>query len=70
MDGDDYRGVVEIRINNQPYNGINLTIWHTQARRTPRVAIVHDAVEESGRVLPHPSVVFYMYALADTLWVA
>jgi hypothetical protein len=25
-------GVVEIRINCQPYKGINLTTWHTQAR--------------------------------------
>jgi hypothetical protein len=26
-------GVVEIRINTQPCKGINLTTWHTQARR-------------------------------------
>jgi hypothetical protein len=26
-------GVVEIQINNQPCKGINLTTWHTQARR-------------------------------------
>jgi hypothetical protein len=42
-------GVVEIRINSQPCKGINLTTWHMQAQRTPRMAIVHDAVKESGR---------------------
>jgi hypothetical protein len=30
------------------------------------VATVHDAVKESGRVLPHPSDVFHVYASADT----
>jgi hypothetical protein len=44
-------GVAEIRINNQPCNCINLTTRHTQDRRTPRVATVHDTVKESGRVL-------------------
>jgi hypothetical protein len=39
-------GVMEIQINSQPYKGINLTTRHTQARRAPRVAIVHDAVKE------------------------
>jgi hypothetical protein len=39
------------------------------ARRAPWVATVHDAVKESGRVVPRPSVVFHMYALADTPWV-
>jgi hypothetical protein len=32
--------------------------------------MVHDAVKESGRVLPHPSAVFYAYASTDTPWVA
>jgi hypothetical protein len=45
-------GVAKIWINNQPWKGINLTRWHTQARRTPRVATVHDTVKESGRILP------------------
>jgi hypothetical protein len=63
-------GVTEIQINNQPYKGINLTTRHTKARRAPRVATVHDAVKESGRVLPHPSVIFHAYASADTPWVA
>jgi hypothetical protein len=63
-------GVTEIRINNQPCKGIVLTAQHTQAKRAPRVATIHDAVRESGRVLPHPSAVFHAYALADTLWLA
>jgi hypothetical protein len=28
-------GVAEIRINTQPYKGINMTTRHTQVRRTP-----------------------------------
>jgi hypothetical protein len=63
-------GVTEIRINNQPCKGINLTTRYKQTWRTPRVATVHDAVKESGRVLPHPSAVFHAYASVDTPWVA
>jgi hypothetical protein len=63
-------GVTEIWVNSQPCKGMNLTTWHTQARRAPRVATVHDAVKESARVLPHPSVVFHVYASVDTPWVA
>jgi hypothetical protein len=63
-------GVVEIRINCQPCKGINLTTRHTQVRRAPRVAIVHNAVKESGRVVPRPSVVFHAYASTDTQGVA
>jgi hypothetical protein len=63
-------GVAEIQINSQPYKGINLTTRHTQARRAPRVAIVHDVVKELGWVLPHPIAVFHAYASADTPWVA
>jgi hypothetical protein len=63
-------GVTEIWINSQPYKGINLTIRHTQTRRTPRVAIIHDVAKKLGRVLPHPSAVFHAYASADTPWVA
>jgi hypothetical protein len=37
-------GVTDVWINSQPYKGINLTTRHTQARRAPRVAIVHDVV--------------------------
>jgi hypothetical protein len=61
-------GAVEIRINNQHYKGINLTTRHTQARRAPRVATLHDAIKESGRVLPHSSVIFHAYASVDTAW--
>jgi hypothetical protein len=63
-------GVVEIRINSQPCKGINLTTWHTHAWKAARVATVHDTVKESGRVLPHPSVIFHAYASVDTQWVA
>jgi hypothetical protein len=61
---------MEIRINNQPCKGINLTTRHMWATEATRVATVQDAVKESGRVLPHPSVVFHAYASADTPWVA
>jgi hypothetical protein len=63
-------GVIEIQINTQPCKSINLTTWHTQVRRTQRVATVHDTVKESGWVLPHPSAVFHAYASTDTPWVA
>jgi hypothetical protein len=63
-------GVAEIRINNQSCKSINLTTRHTQVRRALRVAIVHDAVKESGQVIPRSSVVFHAYASADTPWVA
>jgi hypothetical protein len=33
------------------------------------VAIVHDVIKKLGRVLPHPSAVFHVYASMDTLWV-
>jgi hypothetical protein len=63
------RVITEIRINSQFYKGINLTTRHTRGRRAPRVATVHDAVKESGRVLPCPSAIFHAYASADTPWV-
>jgi hypothetical protein len=63
-------GVADIWINSQPCKGINLITRPTQARREPRVAIVHDAVKESGWVVPHPSAVFHAYASVDTPWVA
>jgi hypothetical protein len=65
-----FEGVAEIQINNQSYKGINLTTWHTQARRTPRVATVHDAVKET--ISAHLTLVhvFHVYASADTPWVA
>jgi hypothetical protein len=61
---------MEIRINSQPCKGINMTTRHTWARRVPWVATVHNAVKESGQVLPRPSAVFHVYASADTSWVA
>jgi hypothetical protein len=63
-------GVVKIWINSQPCKGINLTTRHTWATKATRVATVHNEAKHSGRVLPHPNVVFHAYALADTLWVA
>jgi hypothetical protein len=63
-------GVVEIRINNQPCKGINLTTWHTPARRTPQVAIVHDAVKETIKAHLTLVHVFHTYTSADTPWVA
>jgi hypothetical protein len=63
-------GVMEIRINNQPYKGINLTTRHAQARSAPRVATLHDVTKKSGQVLPCPSVIFHAYASADIPWVA
>jgi hypothetical protein len=64
------KGVMEIQINSQPCKGINLITRHTQARRAPRVATVHDVTKKLGRVLPRPSVVFHAYASVDTPWVA
>jgi hypothetical protein len=61
-------GVAEIRINNQPCKGINLTTRHTQAQRAPRVAPVHDVVNETIRAHLTLVHVFHTYALADTLW--
>jgi hypothetical protein len=63
-------GVVEIRINNQPCKGINLTTRHMLARREPRVATIHVMTKKPGQGLPRPSAIFHTYALADTPWVA
>jgi hypothetical protein len=62
--------VTEIRINNQPCKGINLTTRHTQAWRAPRVATIHDEVKEMIRA--HLTLVHVLnaYASADTPWVA
>jgi hypothetical protein len=62
-------GVVEIRINNQLCKSINLITQHTLVMEATRVATVHNAVKESDRVLPHPSIIFHVYASADTPWV-
>jgi hypothetical protein len=61
-------GVAEIRINSQHCKGINLTTRHTWATEITRVATVHDEAKKLGRVLPHPSAVFHVYASADTPW--
>jgi hypothetical protein len=63
-------GVTEIRINIQPCKGINLTTRHMWATEATRVETVHNAIKESGRVLPRPSGIFHVYASADTPWVA
>jgi hypothetical protein len=64
------KGVTEIWINSQPCKGLNLTTWHTQARRAPWVATIHDVTKNPGRVLPRPSAIFHVYASADTPLVA
>jgi hypothetical protein len=74
----DYNGqVLSISEGNRedssqfkPYKGNNLTTCHTWAKEETRVATVHDAVKESGRVLPCLSVVLHVYASVDTPWVA
>jgi hypothetical protein len=63
-------GVAEIRINNQPCKGINLTTQHTQARRTRRVATIHDEVKEMIRAHLTLVHVFHVYASVKTPWVA
>jgi hypothetical protein len=62
--------VAEIRINSQPCKGINLTTRHTQARRAPRVATIHDEVKEAIRAYLTLVHVFHVYASMDTPWVA
>jgi hypothetical protein len=61
-------GVTEIRINNQPCKGINLTTRHMQAQRTPRVATIHDEVKEMIRA--HLTLVHVFHASVNTPWVA
>jgi hypothetical protein len=63
-------GIAEIRINSQPCKGINLTTRHTQARRAPRVATIHDEVKETIRAHLTLMHVFHAYASVDTPWVA
>jgi hypothetical protein len=63
-------GVTEIRINNQPCKGINLTTRHMQAQRTPRVATIHDEVKEMIRAHLTLVHVCHAYASMDTLLVA
>jgi hypothetical protein len=63
-------GVAEIIINSQPCKGINLTTWYMRAKRAQRVATIHNVIKESDRVLPRSSVMFNVYALVGTPWVA
>jgi hypothetical protein len=62
--------VTEIRINSEPCKGINLTTWHMQARRTPRVATIHDQVKEMIKAHLTLVHIFHVYASTDTPWVA
>jgi hypothetical protein len=64
------KGVAEFQIDSQPCKGINLTTWHTQAQRAPRVATIHDAIKKTIRVHLSLVHVFHAYALTDTPWVA
>jgi hypothetical protein len=57
-------------IKNQHCKGINLTTWHMQARRTPWVATVHDAVKETINAHLTLVHVYHAYGSADTPWVA
>jgi hypothetical protein len=59
-------GVTEIRINNQPCKGINLTTRHVQARRAPRVETIHDEVKEMVRAHLTLVHILHVYASADT----
>jgi hypothetical protein len=63
------KGIVEIWINSQPCKGINLTTWHTRARRAPRVATVHNVVKETIKAHLTLVHVFYADVLVDTPWV-
>jgi hypothetical protein len=63
-------GVTEIQINSQPCKRINLTTWHTQDRRASQVGTIHNVIKKSGWVLPRPSVIFHVYASANTPLVA
>jgi hypothetical protein len=58
--------VIEIWINNQPWKEKNMTTRHTQAKRAPRVATIHDEVKETIRAHLTLVHVFHTYDLADT----
>jgi hypothetical protein len=65
-----FEGVADIQINNQPCKGINLSTRHTQVRRAPRVATIHDEAKEMIRAHLTIVHVFHAYTSADTPWVA
>jgi hypothetical protein len=50
--------------------GKNLTTRHTQSKRAPRVATIHDEVKETIRAHLTLVHVFHTYASVDTPWVA
>jgi hypothetical protein len=64
------KNVTEIWINSQPCKGINMITQHTQARRAPRVATIHDEAKETIRAYLTRVHVFHAYASVDTSWVA
>jgi hypothetical protein len=63
-------GIAEIQINSQPYKGMNLTTWHTWARRAPWVATMHDLIQEMIRAHLTLVHVFHTYGSMDAPWVA
>jgi hypothetical protein len=65
-----FEDVTEIRINNQPYKGINLITRHTQAWRIPWVATIHDEVNETIRAHLTLVHIFHAYVSMDTPWMA
>jgi hypothetical protein len=62
--------VKEIRIDSKPCKAINPTTRHTQAKRAPRVATIHDEVKEMIRAHLTLVHILHAYASADTPWVA
>jgi hypothetical protein len=44
-----------IQNNFKPYKDNQLIVRHSRVMKTPRVATFHDAIKESGQVLPNPS---------------
>jgi hypothetical protein len=51
--------VTETQINSQPYKENNLTTRHTRATKANEWPPFAMTIKESGRVLPHSSVVFH-----------
>jgi hypothetical protein len=63
-------GVTDIRINTQPCKRNNLTTRYMRATKSNECLPFAMTITESDRVLPHPSVVFYMKTLPSSPWVA
>jgi hypothetical protein len=64
------KGFTEIQINSQPCKGIDLTTQHTQVRRAPRVATIHDMAKQTIRAHLTLVHVFHVYVSVDTPWMA